>query len=275
MNSFKLNVVCSVMLATTTLFSANSSAALIGTQTATVDFGSTGNNPVAAAVYGKSNESGGNFTGDCTSANCYVQNGVVVGGVNDPSDPQAHLHRQGSTSNRELQYHPDSTGMYVRLSDKSNFSLQSIYINVTNGAADGNFKLYGYTNAINDGLLTEAGESPIEPGNGFGSSSDPEGGNTPFIASYNIPNDGAFDQTISFLDLISADSDWGNIGAFWLTFEGFNHSPTTNYAEGSYPDWDARIDNIVLGAPVPVPAAVWLFGTGLIGLFARSRKVTV
>lgn len=232
------------ILATYTLLSNSAWAALTGTQTATVTFGSTGNNPVPAAVYGKTNESGGTFTGDCTSANCYVQNGVVVGGVNDPTDPQAHLHRQGTSSNRELQYHPDSTGMYVRLSDKTNFSLQSIYINVTNGITGGNFKLYGFENAINDGMLTSEGATQ----GGTGSSSDPEGSNTPPIASYTIPNDGSYNQTIRIADLMTVDKDWSNIGAFWLTFEGFNHSPTTNYSEGSYPDWDIRIDDIVLGA---------------------------
>lgn len=37
-----------------------------------------------------------------------------------------------------------------------------------------------------------------------------------------------------------------------------------------------QFDNITmypLGAPVPIPAAVWLFGTGLIGLFGVRRKI--
>lgn len=233
-----------LILAISALLSNSAWAALTGTQTATITFGSTGNNPVPAAVYGKTNESGGSFIGNCTNADCYVQNDIIVGGVNDPTDNNAHLHRQGPNTDRELQYHPDSTGMYVRMSDLSKFSLQSIYINVTNGITGGNFKLYGFENAINDGMLTSQGATQ----GGAGSSSDPEGSNTQPIASYTIPNDGSFNQTIRVADLMTVDKDWSNIGAFWLTFEGFNHSPTTNYSEGSYPDWDIRIDDIVLGA---------------------------
>jgi hypothetical protein len=73
--------------------------------------------------------------------------------------------------------------------------------------------------------------------------------------------------------------------------QGFNHSPTKSYPSSgtivveedgeeitkpvyNYANWDARIDQIVLGAPapVPVPGAVWLFGTGLIGLITRNLK---
>lgn len=97
---------------------------------------------------------------------------------------------------------------------------------------------------------------------------DPEGGTVAPIASYVIPNDGVFADTITLAQLTGQDADWANIGAFWLTFQNFNHSPTVSYALGSYPDWDIRIDDINLGpgAPVPVPAAVYLFGTGLVGL---------
>ncbi len=50
------------------------------------------------------------------------------------------------------------------------------------------------------------------------------------------------------------DASWSNLSS--VTFVGNTH--------GAY-------DNIVVSAPVPVPAAVWLFGSGLIGLLGIAR----
>ncbi|WP_445368946.1 hypothetical protein ACH5Y9_06230 [Methylomonas sp. BW4-1] len=248
------------------LFLVGTAALATNAEAATVDF-----QGMTAATYGNANETTGAFIGGCPDSNCFAQNGIVVGTVGDPTDSGAHYHRQGTSGDREAQYHPDSTGLYVRMADLSNFSLQNIYLNVTNGEAGGNFVLYGYSNAINNGLPTVAGGTS----GGAGSSSDPEGGNTAPIASYVVANDGTFDQNVTLSDLLAADSDWGDIGAFWLTFQGFNHSPTVNYALGSYPDWDIRIDDITLDAPVssvPVPGAVWLFGSALLGMIAQGRR---
>ena len=240
------------ILATSALLSNSALAALAGSDTATVTFQGMG-----SAVYGRANEPGGTFAGNCTgpdgSTGCFVQNSVVIGVVNDPADSGAHLHRQGLSSDRELEYHVDSTGMYVRMNDLSSFTLQSMDINVTNGFAGGNFKLYGYANPINDGILTDQGGNVFDPSTQTDKliPSDPEGGNVPFIATYTISNDGSFNQTITINELKAEDPDWENVGAFWLTFENFNHSPTTSYLEGSYPEWNVRVDNIVLGAPPP------------------------
>jgi hypothetical protein len=247
------------------------SAALVGTQTARVTF-----TLMANAVFGHANESEGLFNGGCTYNNCFVQNGTVTGVVADPTDAGAHIHKSGTTI-IQAQYHPDSTGLYVRMADLSDFSLQSLFVNTTNGEGGGNFILYGYADAINDGLLTTEGAVPKGSG-GYGSSSDEDGGNQlvlgvdRYIASYVIPNSG-FNSTIDFSNLASADTDWGNISAFWLTFQGFNHSPNVNYDDVSFPQFEIRVDDIILGAPVPVPATVWLFASGILGLFGlRSRR---
>lgn len=247
-----------------------SSAALAGSaQAALVTFQSMSN-----AVYGKANVAGA-FTGNCAEANCYVENGVVVGGVQDPTDTGAHYHRAGPTSDREAQYHPDSTGIFVRMADNSNFSLQSIDLNVTNGGTGGNFVIYGYASAANMPVLFQS--TPF--GGGANSSTDPDWGSVSPVATYVFPNDGAFNQTVNLATLGPA---FGNIGAFWLHYQGYNHSPTVNYDSPSvnglpqqYADWDIRIDDINLGAPVapvPVPAAFWLFGAALSSLVTLARR---
>ncbi len=232
-----------------------------GAATRTVDF-----QDVPRAVYGDAN------TADCTTFGdtCFLQDGVYVGVVEDPTDLGAHFHREGVAADREAQYHPDSSGLYVRLADQSSFSLQSLHLNVTNGLDGGSFVIYGFANAINAPLLSTAGTP---------NPTDPEGGLLPHIASYLVPNDGAFNRVVDFAELYALDTDWGNIGAFWITFLGFNHSPTVNYLDEGYPDWDLRVDDIVLGdvvlpppVTVPVPAAAWLFGSALVALGIRRRR---
>jgi len=246
---------------------------------------------VPTATFGWANET--ESAGACPNSSCFVQNGIVAGVVKDPLDPTgAHFHGSTLGTSPAAQYHPDATGMYFRLSDLTDFSLQSIQLDAHNGTAGGNFVMYGFDNAINPGILTSNGSSVV---GAFGDSkfapTDPEGGVVPHVAKYTIANNGFNSTTVTLAQLLAQDSHWNNIGAFWITFEGFNHSPTTSYASSStvtdpdtgevlpvypYPSWDLRVDNVKLGAavaaPVPVPSAVWLFGTGLIGLVARRRK---
>lgn len=150
------------------------------------------------------------------------------------------------------------------MADLSKFSLQSIWLDTTNtGSTGGTFKLYGYANAINNGLLTSTG-SP--------NPTDPEGGTIAPIASYSIANDGIFASNVTLSQLLTQDANWGNVGAVWLTMEGFNHSPTTNYTAGSYSDWDIRIDDITLAAPtaVPLPNSIFLLFSGLVCLYRSN-----
>ncbi len=253
---FKLTVLASSLLA----------AGLA--QAATVTF--TG---MAAAYYGKANfpsSEPGPDAGGCYEGKCFVQDGVVVGGVQDLTDPSAHYHRQGSSSDREAQYHPDSTGIYVRREDYANFSLLSLNLRIA-GEDGGNFVIYGYADANDPPKLLQS--TPF--GGGAYASTDPDWGSVTPVATYVFPNNPGPEFT---LDLTTLGPDFGNIGAFWLHFQGFNHSPTVNYDLGTYPDWDIRIDDIVLGDPVlppppiPAPAAFWLFGPALAGIGALARR---
>ncbi len=272
MKSFTLKVLRGALLAAGTMLSGTASASLTGTQTATIDFTGMG-----ATVFGKAN------TADTTATFQQANTGTVVGIVKDPTDLTfAHLHRNTALdtnigSGNRLQYHPDSTGIYVRLADQTKFSLQSFAFDTHLGQTGGNFKIYGFQNAINDPLLGKGTLDPNDP-TFYLDNADPEGGLIPHIAEYTIANNGSW-GTINLAQLTAVDANWGNIGAFWITFQGFNNSPNTHYWYANtppFPAWDFRIDDIVLGAAVapaavPVPGAAWLFGTGLLGLIARGR----
>ncbi|MDX2503279.1 MAG: VPLPA-CTERM sorting domain-containing protein [Gammaproteobacteria bacterium] len=66
------------------------------------------------------------------------------------------------------------------------------------------------------------------------------------------------DYTIGYQSM--ALIDFGNITSLQLGAVGENNANL------------AAWDNITLGAPVPLPAAVWLFGSGLIGLIGIARR---
>lgn len=271
MNSYRLTTLSS-LLAAGALFAGDASATITGTNTVTIDF-----QTMPGTVFGKSN------TSDLTATYQQAGTGTVVGIVADPTDPSdSHLHRIVTGTDRDLQYHTDSTGIYVRMFDESKFSLKSFDYDlsfVTLANRTGNYKIYGFANSINDPLLGVGSIHPDDP-TMYLDNADPEGGLIPHIAEYTLPNNGAI-GTLTAAQLLAADADWSNIGAFWITFENFNNTPNTHYPELNFPGWDFRVDNIVLGAAVappaavPIPGAVWLFGTGLLGLLARGRKAAV
>ncbi|MGZ4960469.1 MAG: PEP-CTERM sorting domain-containing protein [Methylomonas sp.] len=261
MKSFKLKAFSCALAVGCSAFAGQASAAV-------VTFGSgVAGAPIPqmpAAVYGQANVTP-TASGACPtvgSTACYQEAGVVVGIVAEPTDSGSHYHRAGLTSDRELQYHPDSSGVYVRKTDLSAFSLTS-FDYLTPLASGGKFVIYGYSNAINNGLLTS------------NVASDPDWGNATPVATMTFADDG----NGSTLNVAALNSAFNNISAFWIHYQGFPHSPTMNYLANPPADFDLRLDNITLGAAVapppaavPVPGAVWLFGTGLAGLMAGRRK---
>lgn len=261
MKFFKLKTLSGLLLAGSAVFAGSASAATLEFTTIT-------------GTFGHANEiNNGAFNGGCQFNNCYVEDGVVVGVVADPLDSGSHLHRRVVSGEVKAEYEADSTGMYVRNADLSKFSLQNVDITVV-GATGGNFVLYGYENALNPGLLTNNVGTPFPDGQA--NPTDPEGGTVPYIARYQLPNQVASNGTLTLAELLAVDQDWGSIGALWVTFEGFNHSPTNSYELGSVPGYVIHFDNMNIGAPVaapiPVPGAVWLFGSALVGFISRNRK---
>ncbi|MDD2762060.1 MAG: hypothetical protein PHH11_17430, partial [Methylomonas sp.] len=58
-----------------------------------------------------------------------------------------------------------------------------------------------------------------------------------------------------------------NVAAIWIHYNGYPSTPSGIL-------FDLKVDNIVLAAPaaVPVPGAVWLFGSALLGMVSFGRK---
>ncbi len=267
MKPAKTKILNGIIFLTSQLLFNHCWAALTGDQTATMNF--TGPPSIPAAVYGWANEiNTGSYLGLCQREDCFVQNGIVAGVVHDPIDNSAHIHgsfRVGSTTNAAAQYHPDSTGLYVRMADLSKFSLKSLYLDFTaSGSSTGQIVIYGYSEAINPGILSNAGFlSTGAAGEQKFNPSDPEGGNVPYLISLPIDNNKTNKGAIDFT---GKEPEWTNIGALWITFKNFNHSPTKSYPsigtetvtdeDGNveiipvypYPNFDIRIDQITLGS---------------------------
>lgn len=189
--------------------------------------------------------------GNCSgagSSGCYYEDGMAVGIVQDTSNPIAHLHRIGSKTSAQLGYHSDSAGIYIRAQDSSAFSLTSLDFiapivedeNPDSGSND-YWEILGYSSALNVGLDTAANSGS-------------------WIVKKTIAN--GFEGNISFDD----NALWQNISAFWIHYNGYPQTPIDGKQFGM------ELDNIVVNAPVPVPAAIWMFGTGLLGLASVVRR---
>ncbi len=206
------------------------------------------------------------------AAGCYYEDGLVLGIVQDTSDPISHLHRGGTTTgltqDTTLKYHSDSSGVYVRALDSTAFSLTSMGffapINVDNpiyGAnpvVDGDgiiqpdgtnilganeyWEILGYASALNPGLDTSVDSGA-------------------YIARQTVAN--------GFSGTVTLSSAFQDIGAFWIHYHGYQHSPTDGIG------FALQLDNVLVGAAVaavPLPAGVWLFGSGLMGLLYSAKR---
>jgi hypothetical protein len=206
------------------------------------------------------------------ASGCYYEDGLVLGIVQDTSDPLSHLHRAGTTvgatQDTTLKYHSDSSGVYVRALDSTSFSLTSMGFSAPISAenpiyganptpdADGiiqpdgtgvlganeYWEILGYSSALNPGLDTSV-----------------NGGS--WVAKQTVAN--------GFNGTVTLSSAFNNISAFWIHYHGYQQSPKDGIA------FALELDNVKVNAAVaavPVPAAVWLFGSGLMGLLYSAKR---
>ena len=186
----------------------------------------------------------GNCTGSGTSG-CYYEDGLVVGIVRDTSNSIAHLHRNGVPEDRMLGYHSDSSGIYIRAQDSTAFSLISMDFlapideaeNPDSGSNDF-WEILGYGSALNIGLDTA-----------------PNSGS--WVARQTVTN--------GFNGKLILDPAFSNISAFWIHYNGYQQTP------GDGKQFGMELDNVVVNA-VPVPAAVWMFLSGMMGLLAIGKR---
>lgn len=206
--------------------------------------------------------------GICAGNACFYEDGMAVGIVKDTSNDDAHIHRVGSAGNRKMGYHSDSSGIYIRAQDSSAFSLTSLNLSAlasdenpdANGVyesedEDGNpievegvagpndfWEILGYSSALNDGLDVAADSGA-------------------WVAKKTVTN--GYNGVLEFND----DVAWLNISAIWIHYHGYQQTPADSKQFGM------SLDNVVVDAAVvPVPAAVWLFGTGLMGLLSAAGR---
>jgi len=254
-------------------------AALTGSESVVINFptaimnqSSYGNGANEEFVNGTCPEAGGA---------CYQEDGFVIGSPTDSNDIN-HVHRTsgltgGGLADKALAYHSDSSGIYLRAQDGSAFNLLSL---IFKAPISGSNLIYGA-----DGVAAHP----------FGLSEDPKdigllgpqerweifGFNSP--VNTGISNSDAYSTASAYASIangfvgtvgtqLGVDSllpdSFKNISALWIHYNGYPSTPQDGIS------FDLTVDNITLGAPVtvPVPAAVWLFGTGLLGLASLGRK---
>ena len=231
------------------------------------------------------------------SSGCFYQNGMVVGIVQDSSNPTAHLHRAGTAADKKLSYHADSSGIYIRSLDSKAFSLNSMdFLAPIN--AEGNpdsgpndfWQILGFNTALNPGLASG------------------DGTNYATRVAYQQVANGFSGKLTPYSDLNSDNiNDFNNISAFWIHYNGYPQTPKDgkefsmtldNFAvspvvlpTSEQVAWDSNLANYIntIYTPqraalvanynmrlstVPISGTVWLFASGLGFLTLVRRKKT-
>ncbi len=215
---------------------------------------------------------------------CYVEDDFVIGSPFDGNGTN-HIHRVssitgGGLSDKTLAYHGDSSGIYIRALDQSAFGLSSM---VFKAAISPDNLIYGAggVSANPDGLSDQPSDigmlGPQEKWEifGFSSAINPDiatnDGYATAVAHASIAN--GFVGTVG----TDASSDFvlgeafKNVSAIWVHYNGYPSTPADGIG------FDLKVDNITLAAPtaVPIPAAVWMFGSGLLGMLSFGRRKAV
>lgn len=146
-------------------------------------------------------------------------------------------------------------------------------------------------NTINRGFLTTS-TNELGPNDGpqFGQFTQAEGNIGDWLNEVNNLHSGDFSvddssrapaSSLAFHDAVN----WGNTDVFGIPTEGSFDNPLSfyfiGYADGDfsqsrepqkYGSWTLASNGELTFAPVPIPAAVWLFGAGLMGLVGVARR---
>jgi hypothetical protein len=258
------------IISTIVLFSLNTfvmAAILPPTLPAVIDFTSLTRN-----ADGRPNLAPAPDTGRCQGVGvCYEEDGFIIGVVENGGIE--HLHAVTG----KLSYHADSTGIYVRAKDSSAFSLDSLDLfapikndNPIYGGDTPTFqtRLDGNGNPILDDngepmlfVTPPVSYLPSDIGLldayeyweilGFNTALNPDlaaTGNNGTDYSTRIAY-----QTVAngFSGTVALNADFQNINAFWIHYHGYPQAPINDK------DFAMQLDNIVVSAPVPLPAAVW------------------
>jgi len=245
----------------------NSGAAQAISNAVTIDF----TNLAYAGFSGKANlqprETATATNGFCSAGLgefSHYEDGMAVGVVYDsgPAGGGTHLHSAGA--DRAVSYHSDSSGIYIRAKDSSAFSLTSLDFNATIGpanpgtGADDFWEIIGFDTALNPTLDTDTAPTASQ------------------VAFQAVAN--------GFSGTLALNSDFGNINAFWIHYHGWPRVPYDLDAvydgggdlvsDGPFvqPAFAMLLDNVHVGAPVPLPTAAWLMGSGLLGFLVAGRR---
>jgi len=277
--------------------------------------GTTNSN--AAAYFGEANLAAGSGVSTCGTGSasvgsngCFLQNGIVVGSVSDPTNTATHFHIDTDTVNggKAATLQADSNGLYIRASDSSAFSLTSLVLDMTiQQIANGDNTTLGLNPAYGSGAFVDD-TGVIQP---TGSYYTDTSGSTPVVLPQG-QTDPNYNGYYTYLSSVTPTTAEG-----WEIL-GFSNAQNLNLATGSYTDlvaqqfvsqgfdgtltlnssfdnvkgvwiyyngyqetptngivYSGQIDRIVVNAAasaVPVPGAVWLFAGGLASLLSLGNR---
>jgi hypothetical protein len=77
---------------------------------------------------------------------------------------------------------------------------------------------------------------------------------------------------LSYEVVLAYDDDGGGIGAYSKSFTWFNFNGPGSGSTGVGGDFYIYLDPGLAGPPVPIPPALWLFGSGLVALVGMGRS---
>jgi len=193
-------------------------------------------------------------------------------------DDNSHIHVNGGDGNAATPttpfIHGDVGGVFIDGSGSlDTFSFQSMDIlhsvlqSDTLGHANATITVKGFLGGTNNMLtgITEI-DNPSTPDIDEGKHLLYKGGEQ--VAQATLLN-----GVTGTFDFLAADSGFGEVDYVEFFFTNFERMKPSSMGDGAL---DFEFDNIVVGeavvSAVPVPAAAWLFGTGLVGLLSLGKR---